>query len=310
MTWKRALLIVGAGLLIWLRPWRRLLGRGAPAAGEPGLTIAPAAASDSPFPEVLPVEPLRAEEEPVPAPVAQADTAPIAPEDAFGAAPSDEMQADLALDAEPGTTLDGMDELAPEAAFAAPGPELIVGDDLDAALDLVEEPERAPASVDVGAPGIMEFTDDDLMDVPGSLAEPEPDAELEAELIALGEPEPVEMAEDDLIDVPGTVEPVAGSAGAGDEGARIVGETAAKPDDLLVIEGIGPRVSTIVTAAGISSFAELASADVERLRTLLADAGVKTIDPSTWPEQARIANEGRWDDLRALQRRIKNGKKS
>lgn len=81
-----------------------------------------------------------------------------------------------------------------------------------------------------------------------------------------------------------------------------------RPDDLLVIEGIGPRTSTIVTAAGYTSFADLATADVERLKQALRDAGIRTIDPSTWPEQARLADEGRWDELRALQQRIRNGR--
>jgi predicted flap endonuclease-1-like 5' DNA nuclease len=85
-------------------------------------------------------------------------------------------------------------------------------------------------------------------------------------------------------------------------------EPAAPPDDLLLIEGIGPRTSTVVAAAGIRSFADLAATDVERLRSLLADAGIKTLNPATWPEQARVAAEGRWDDLKALQDRIKNGK--
>lgn len=249
MNWKRALLIAGAALIVWLRPWRRLRGR--PAAGLPA----------GPFPEVVPVAPLRQEEaEPAPAPAALAAES-VPPEDAFGAAPGDDPPAELPEPVGPAEAFAPVDELAPEAAFAAPGPELIVGPELDAAADLA------------GAP--------------------EPDGELEAELSALGEPEPVEMAEDDLIDV---------------GGARAVGEPA-QPDDLLVIEGIGPRVSTIVTAAGIRSFAELAAADVERLRGILLDAGLKTVDPTTWPEQAGVAVEGRWDDLRELQRMIKNGRK-
>lgn len=250
MTWKRALLIIAAALLLWLRPWRRLLGRPAPAAGG----TQPARPDDH-APEVLPVPPLR-DEQPAPAGAGRQAEELVAPEDAFGAAPSDEMLAGPRPEDPPAVAFRTGDDLAPEAAFAAPGPELLVGDELDAALDLVEEPELA------------------------------------------AEPGPVAVAAEDA----------AGPEGR--EGERAVGDQAAAPDDLLVIEGIGPRVSTIVTAAGITSFEALAAADVDRLRAVLVDAGIKTVDPSTWPEQARIADEGRWDDLRELQVRIKNGKKT
>lgn len=82
---------------------------------------------------------------------------------------------------------------------------------------------------------------------------------------------------------------------------------AGPPDDLLRIEGIGPKVSTIVVAAGITTFAELASTDPARLQAILEEAGIHTTDPHTWPEQARLAADGKWDDLQELQDRIVNG---
>jgi small subunit ribosomal protein S2 len=78
-------------------------------------------------------------------------------------------------------------------------------------------------------------------------------------------------------------------------------------DDLIRIEGIGPKISTVVFAAGITTFAELSSTDVERLEAILDEAGIHTANPSTWPEQARLAAQGQWDDLKELQDRIKNG---
>src|SRR5690349_6778935 len=48
------------------------------------------------------------------------------------------------------------------------------------------------------------------------------------------------------------------------------------PDDLIRIEGIGPKISTIVAAAGITSFAELASQEVARLEGILHEAGIHT----------------------------------
>lgn len=310
MTWKRALLIAGAALLLWLRPWRRLLGRPTTGSAGPEQMAAPMpAAKQNPYPEVLPVEPLSA----VSGEPAAVEAAAVPPEEAFGAPPDDEPpveELELAAPvAELTPAVSAADDLAPEAAFpavapapaeldAAPDlgaqPEPVTAEELDAAPDLGEQPEPIAAEELDAALNLIEEVE------PGTAAEAAPtgagaegaDGELEAGLLALGEPEPVEMAEDDLV-----------AAATPAEAPR------AQPDDLLVIEGIGPRVSTIVTAAGISSFAELAAADVERLRAILVDAGVKTVDPSTWPEQARIAAEGRWDELRELQRKIKNGKK-
>ena len=80
-----------------------------------------------------------------------------------------------------------------------------------------------------------------------------------------------------------------------------------QPDDLLKIEGIGPKISTIVDAAGITTFAELAATDVGRLEAILDEAGIHTANPSTWPQQAQLAAQGKWDELKELQDRIKNG---
>jgi predicted flap endonuclease-1-like 5' DNA nuclease len=91
--------------------------------------------------------------------------------------------------------------------------------------------------------------------------------------------------------------------GIGDDGEV---ETT-QPDDLIKIEGIGPKVSTIVAAAGITTFAELEATGVDRLRAILEEAGIHTIDPTTWPQQSRLAAQGKWDELQELQDRIKNG---
>ena len=80
------------------------------------------------------------------------------------------------------------------------------------------------------------------------------------------------------------------------------------PDDLIRIEGIGPKVSTIVMAEGITTFTQLAATDVERLRAILEQANIHTIDPTTWPRQAHLAAQGKWQQLQELQDRIKNGR--
>lgn len=84
----------------------------------------------------------------------------------------------------------------------------------------------------------------------------------------------------------------------------------AEPDDLKIIEGIGPKIDGILRAAGITTFAQLAATDVERVREILHQAGLTRIsDPTTWGEQAALAAAGKWEDLQRLQDSLKGGRR-
>jgi predicted flap endonuclease-1-like 5' DNA nuclease len=84
-----------------------------------------------------------------------------------------------------------------------------------------------------------------------------------------------------------------------------------RPDDLKRIEGIGPKISGILQAAGITTFAQLAASDVGRLGQILEDAGLGALaNPDTWPEQAGLAAAGKWDELEVLQDELKGGKRT
>ncbi|MEW5960533.1 MAG: helix-hairpin-helix domain-containing protein [Chloroflexota bacterium] len=88
-------------------------------------------------------------------------------------------------------------------------------------------------------------------------------------------------------------------------------EIPAKPDDLTKIEGIGPKISGLLQAAGIKTFAALSNTAVDKLQELLTSAGptFKLADPTTWPEQAKLAAAGEWAELEALQDRLKGGRR-
>ena len=90
---------------------------------------------------------------------------------------------------------------------------------------------------------------------------------------------------------------------------RMLGGHADK-QDLTKIEGIGPKIAGILQDAGILNYALLAEAPVERLREVLAAAGssYRSADPTTWPQQARLAAEDQWDELQALQDRFTGGR--
>ncbi|MDY6878166.1 MAG: DUF4332 domain-containing protein [Chloroflexota bacterium] len=83
-----------------------------------------------------------------------------------------------------------------------------------------------------------------------------------------------------------------------------------EPDNLRRIEGIGPKISSVLQAAGITTFAQLAATDVSRLKQIITEAGLAALaDPSTWPEQAGLAAAGKWDALGVLQDELKGGRR-
>ena len=80
------------------------------------------------------------------------------------------------------------------------------------------------------------------------------------------------------------------------------------PDNLIVIEGIGPKIAGLLEANGITSFAQLAATPASLIKQILEKEGLRLADPTTWPEQARLAAAGDWDGLNALQARLKAGR--
>ena len=92
-----------------------------------------------------------------------------------------------------------------------------------------------------------------------------------------------------------------------------VGEVAAAPDavpdDLTKIEGIGPKISSLLADYGINSFEQLARSTPDQLTQIVKDAGLHMANTTTWPEQAKLAEEGKWDELAKLQDELKGGRK-
>ena len=100
------------------------------------------------------------------------------------------------------------------------------------------------------------------------------------------------------------------------DGAKVIAEAtftapiaSGKGDDLTKIEGIGPKISGLFIAAGITTFAELANTPVATLSDILHKAGSRyaSHNPGTWPEQAQLAADGKWDELKALQVALDGG---
>lgn len=82
------------------------------------------------------------------------------------------------------------------------------------------------------------------------------------------------------------------------------------PEDLKVVEGIGPKIEEVLKQAGINDWAALAKTDATRLREILDQAGprFKMHDPETWPAQARLAETGEWTILKEYQDELIGGR--
>jgi molybdopterin-containing oxidoreductase family membrane subunit len=83
-----------------------------------------------------------------------------------------------------------------------------------------------------------------------------------------------------------------------------------KPDDLKKLEGIGPKVASTLIAAGITTFSQLSETAVDKLQQILdeGEGNFMGNSPESWPEQARLAAEGKWDELNDLMDRLDGGK--
>lgn len=79
------------------------------------------------------------------------------------------------------------------------------------------------------------------------------------------------------------------------------------PDQLTKIEGIGPKVASVLNQAGISTFAQLAASELARLKNILDAAGYKYMNPTSWPAQAKLAAAGDWEGLEKLQNQLTGG---
>lgn len=80
-------------------------------------------------------------------------------------------------------------------------------------------------------------------------------------------------------------------------------------DDLTRIEGIGPRIATLLKEAGITGFAALAASHAEQLVAVLAAAGprFRLAQPASWPQQATLLAAGDEAGFAALAAELKGG---
>lgn len=83
-------------------------------------------------------------------------------------------------------------------------------------------------------------------------------------------------------------------------------KAAKKGDDLKKIEGIGPKIAETLAEAGIATFAALAKSEPSKIAEIIANVRGNHVT-DTWPMQAGLAADGKWDELKELQDKLDGG---
>jgi predicted flap endonuclease-1-like 5' DNA nuclease len=81
-------------------------------------------------------------------------------------------------------------------------------------------------------------------------------------------------------------------------------------DDLKIVEGIGPKIEELYHSAGIRTWLALAQTSKETSLQILHGGGERYAmhDPTTWPKQAELAYNGKWQELKNWQDELDGGK--
>ena len=87
-------------------------------------------------------------------------------------------------------------------------------------------------------------------------------------------------------------------------------EVQMEADDLVKIEGIGPKVAEALKAAGIVTFAQLAESKADDIQKILTEAGLKMMSPEGWIDQAKLAAKDDWKGFEKLQAKLVAGRKA
>ena len=92
--------------------------------------------------------------------------------------------------------------------------------------------------------------------------------------------------------------------------AKAAGFDMKGPDDLEVVEGIGPKIAQLLRQHGITTFVQLASAAPAEIAAILEKGGpnFRVANPGTWPEQAGYCVRNDWAGLKRLQDRLTAGR--
>lgn len=83
-----------------------------------------------------------------------------------------------------------------------------------------------------------------------------------------------------------------------------------KLDDLKVVEGIGPKIESILQDAGVKTWKQLSETTPDRISEILlaVDEKFRIHDPKSWPIQAGLLAVGKWEEFNKLTEELKGGR--
>lgn len=83
-----------------------------------------------------------------------------------------------------------------------------------------------------------------------------------------------------------------------------------KENDLTIVEGIGPKIQGLFHNHDVKTWKALSECTIDKCQTVLNSGGdrYKIHKPGTWPEQAKLAYEGKWEALLKWQDELDGGK--
>lgn len=83
-----------------------------------------------------------------------------------------------------------------------------------------------------------------------------------------------------------------------------------KENDLTIVEGIGPKIQELFHNHYVNTWKALSECSIDKCKQILNSGGERFAihNPGTWPEQANMAYEGRWEALLKWQDELDGGK--
>ncbi len=84
-----------------------------------------------------------------------------------------------------------------------------------------------------------------------------------------------------------------------------------RENDLTVVEGIGPKISELFNNNGVNTWLSLAQCSVSKCQEILNSGGKRfeIHKPGSWPDQAKMAADGNWQQLKDWQDKLDGGKR-
>ncbi|MCH8519851.1 MAG: hypothetical protein LAT82_03805 [Nanoarchaeota archaeon] len=81
-------------------------------------------------------------------------------------------------------------------------------------------------------------------------------------------------------------------------------------DNLTLIEGIGPVIEKVLSENGITTFKQISQTPAYKLKEILDANNLQQHSPKTWPKQAELAHNNKWDELRKWQDELLGGREN